>query len=117
MSKTVSFVARQELAEWLESEAEEQMKTKSSLVQEIVADEYRRQQGEETGKSPDMGGLPDELQQSPFTEHERAWYIPNTQEPDHVVAVRIPESAVANEDRRYYKTYSGAAKALRRWYE
>jgi len=117
MSKTVSFVAREELAEWLESEAEDRMKTMSSLVQEIVADEYRRQKGEDTDKPGDTGGLPSELQRPPFSEHERAWYIPNTQEPDHVVAVRIPESAFPNEDRRYYKTFSGAAKALRRWYE
>jgi hypothetical protein len=51
MSKTVSFVARDELAEWLESRADEQMKSVSSICQDIVAAEYRRQEPVETAKS------------------------------------------------------------------
>lgn len=67
MGKTVSFVAREELAEWLESRADEEMKTVSSLVQDIVAAEYRRQNQAEGGKSgqkgPDKGGFtPDALE-------------------------------------------------------
>jgi len=55
MSKTVSFVARDELAEWLESQADERMKSISAVCQDIVAAEYRRQQGSETAK-PDQSG-------------------------------------------------------------
>ena len=43
MSKTVSFVARDELAEWLEQRAEDRMKSISAVCQDIVAAEYRRQ--------------------------------------------------------------------------
>jgi hypothetical protein len=53
MSKTVSFVARDELAEWLESRADAEMKSISSVCQDIVAAEYRRQRGSETAK-PDQ---------------------------------------------------------------
>lgn len=51
MSKTVSFVARDELAEWLERRAEEQMKSISAVCQDIVAAEYRRQQQSNGGKT------------------------------------------------------------------
>ena len=119
MSKTVSFVAREELAEWLESKADEEMKTVSSLVQDIVAAEYRRENtstdASDAGKGG--GGVTSPLEQPPFTEHPNAWYEPNTDDPEEIVAVRIPESTNLSEDRRYYKTYDGAAKSIRRWYE
>lgn len=53
MSETVSFVARDELAEWLESRADAEMKSISAVCQDIVAAEYRRQKGSETAK-PDQ---------------------------------------------------------------
>jgi hypothetical protein len=53
MGQTVSFVARDELAEWLESQAEAEMKSLSAICQDIVAAEYRRQKGAETAK-PDQ---------------------------------------------------------------
>lgn len=53
MSQTVSFVARDELAEWLESRADAEMKSVSAVCQDIVAGEYRRQKGAETAK-PDQ---------------------------------------------------------------
>lgn len=114
MSKTVSFVARDDLAEWLESRADAEMKTVSSVVQDIVADAYRRQTEEETGKGGEESTDP--LEQSPFTDYPQAWYEPETQDPDEIVAVRIPDHSHVSEDRRYYKTYEGAAKAIRRWY-
>ena len=43
MSRTVSFVARDELADWLEQRAEDRMKSISAVCQDIVAAEYRRQ--------------------------------------------------------------------------
>ena len=53
MSKTVSFVARDELAEWLEQRADDRMKSISAVCQDIVAAEYRRQREAETAK-PDQ---------------------------------------------------------------
>jgi len=115
MSKTVSFVAREELAEWLESRADAEMKTISSVVQDIVAKEYRAQNGIDTDKPGGESSGP--LDEPPFTNHPKAWYEPNTKDPDEIVALRVPESAGISEDRRYYKTYDGAAKAIKRWYE
>jgi hypothetical protein len=115
MSETVSFVARDELAEWLESRAEVEMKSISAVCQDIVAAEYHRQSGENTDKPGQESSGP--LDEPPFTTHPNAWYEPNTNDPDEIVGVRIPDSAHVSEDRRYYKTYPGAAKAIRRWYE
>lgn len=115
MSKTVSFVARDDLAVWLESRADEEMKTVSSVVQDIVAKEYRAQSREDAGKGG--GESSDPLDEPPFSNHPNAWYEPSTSDPDEIVAVRTPDSAAVNGDRRYYKTYPGAAKAIRRWYE
>jgi len=47
MSRTVSFVARDELADWLEQRAEDRMKSISVVCQDIVAAEYRREQDEQ----------------------------------------------------------------------
>ena len=55
MSKTVSFVAKDELAEWLERRAEERMKSVSAVCQDIVAAEYRRERDRKTVK-PDQSG-------------------------------------------------------------
>lgn len=55
MSKTVSFVARDELAEWLEQRADERMKSISAVCQDIVAQEYRRQQEAKPDKAGQSG--------------------------------------------------------------
>jgi alkanesulfonate monooxygenase SsuD/methylene tetrahydromethanopterin reductase-like flavin-dependent oxidoreductase (luciferase family) len=55
MSQTVSFVARDELAEWLDRRAEERMKSISAVCQDIVAAEYRRERAAEADK-PDQSG-------------------------------------------------------------
>lgn len=58
MSKTVSFVARDELAEWLEQRAEDRMKSISAVCQDIVAAEYRRQDEQQAsidGQTQDDG--------------------------------------------------------------
>ena len=52
MRKTVSFVARDELAQWLEQRADARMKSVSSICQDIVAREYRRQAGSTGEESP-----------------------------------------------------------------
>ncbi|WP_232689002.1 hypothetical protein [Halobacterium zhouii] len=51
MGQTVSFVARDELAEWLESRADVEMKSVSAVCQDIVAAEYRRQNPADGGKA------------------------------------------------------------------
>jgi len=115
MSKTVSFVTRDELAEWLESRADAEMKSISAVCQDIVAAEYHRQNGENTAKP---GQEPsDPLDEPPFTTNPYAWYEPNTADSDEIAAVRVPDSAGLASDVRYYKTYDGAAEAIRRWYE
>jgi hypothetical protein len=95
------------------------MKTTSSLVQDIVAKEYRRENTSTDASNAGKGGgeVTDPLEQSPFAENPQAWYEPDTEDPDEIVAVRIPEQFGLAEDRRYYKTYEGAAQAIRRFYE
>lgn len=120
MSQTVSFVVRDELAEWLESKAEAEMKTVSSVCQEIVAGAYQTAKPKEpnwTEEALDGTELTSPLRNPPFSNHPSAWYEPSTQDPQEIVAVRIPDSANVSEDRRYYKTFDGAAKAIKRWYE
>ena len=63
MSETVSFVARDELAEWLEQRAEDRMKSISAVCQDIVAAEYRRQDEEQAsvdGQTQDDGSQTDD---------------------------------------------------------
>lgn len=64
MTKTVSFVARDELAEWLESRADEQMKSISAVCQDIVAAEYRRQMKAETDKPDQKAGKSGQTQEA-----------------------------------------------------
>jgi len=115
MSETVSFVAREELAEWLESRADAEMKTVSSLVQDIVAEDYRRKAGEETPKGGN--GEPAEEPEDVFDRNPKAWYHPNSQKHDYAVSVPADEGVHDEGKTRYYKTKHGAAEALKRWYE
>jgi len=63
MSTTISFVVKDELADWLESRAEEEMKSVSSLCQDIALKEYLRQEPdkseEEPAKTAETGKLPE----------------------------------------------------------
>ncbi|MFB6196818.1 MAG: hypothetical protein ABEI52_00920 [Halobacteriaceae archaeon] len=65
MSKTISFVASDKLAEWLEEESERRMTTISSTAQQLLAEKYRQDEasggsGEreaEQGETPEIDGL------------------------------------------------------------
>jgi predicted transcriptional regulator len=108
MSKTVSFVARDELAEWLEQRAESEMKSISAVCQDIVAEEYKRQQSDGTSKAEQnhSEAAGDALERNPD-----AWYRPNSAK--HDFAVRSPDG----DETKYYKTREGAVKRVLRWYE
>ena len=98
MSKTVSFVARDELAEWLESQASAEMKSVSAVCQDIVAAEYRRQRETETdigGETPSDkdGSTPDEL------ESEREFQFPSKQAAD-AVRTEFSEHLADMDDKR-----------------
>mgnify|MGYP000005137181 CR=1 FL=1 len=114
MSKTVSFVARDELAEWLEQRAETEMKSISAVCQDIVAAEYRREMQENTSKAGDTKTDKDGQNQSEtgdaLDRHPDAWYRPSGKSN---FAVRDPEGG----DTKYYKTRAGAEKRIRNWYE
>lgn len=112
MSKTISFVATDKLAEWLEDESERRMTTISSTAQQLLAEKFREdhkedittrkeRESEETGNG-DRPGI--------FDRHPNKWYNPNSDENDY--AVELP-----NGNKKYYKTRDGAAKRLRREYE
>jgi len=124
MSQTISFVASDELAEYLENEAERRYTTVSSTAQMLLAEKVREEQDEDSGVETDKPALAgdsatedDVLDQPPFTTHPQAWYEPDTKDPNEIVAVRIPDDVPGADDRRYYKTYEGAASAIKTWYE
>ena len=129
MSKTVSFVARDELAEWLESQADAEMKTVSAVCQEIVAREYRRQSENErnparlseTHSAQSEANLAQSETDSASSSFEQVleaypekWY-----EPDGArdYAVHEPEGKFMADGPRYFTTKQGAAEAILRWYD
>ena len=127
MSKTISFVATDELAEWLEEESERRMTTISSTAQQLLAEKYREmeQEGdeepsedsrepeeEEAEESVSEGGSDDPELPDVFDKHSDKWYVPDSQE-DYKFAVRMPKG-VGN---KYYKTQEGAAERLRKEFE
>lgn len=131
VSKTISFVASDELAEYLEEEAERRMTTVSSTAQMLLAEAVTSspdgRDGPESvggGAQPDQedeGGdvaQPDQEQEvgDVFDRHSEAWYLSNGK---RKYAVHVPDDADVSDHgkRRYYKTDYGAAEALRRWYE
>jgi len=133
MSQTISFVASDELADFLEEEAERQMTTVSSTAQRLLAERVREQrQSYSKPDDPEDGKKASErlqeLEESGFLDDEAgeddalgrypdAWYRPNSEKHDY--AVDVPEDAgVYDEGKtRYFKTRGGAAQAITRWYE
>ena len=112
MSKTISFVATDELAEWIEEESNRRMTTVSSAAQQLLAEKYRAgQDGAEAAKPAS------EPSKDVFDRNPDAWYHPNSQKHDY--AVDVPDDAGVHDEgkTRYFKTRSGAGKALKRWYE
>lgn len=134
MSKTISFVASDDLAEFLEDEAERRFTTVSSTAQMLLAEKVRgmeRFQEEPTEESEVLDRLTEGVSaeevdeyleqvgtsQDPLDRHQDAWYRPDSEEHDY--AVRIPADVEVYDagETRYYKTRNGAAEAIRKWYE
>jgi len=119
--KTISFVATDQLADWLEKESERRMTSVSSTVQQLLAEKYRSESSEETAdqstsEAVDSTEPPDEGDASPLDAHPDGWYEPRG---EYNYAVYVPSDADIYDagETRYYKTKRGAAEALRRWYE
>jgi tyrosyl-tRNA synthetase len=112
MSKTISFVASDELAEYLEEESERRMTTVSSTAQMLLAEKYRAEQGGAEAAKPAS-----EPSKDVFDRNPDAWYHPNSQKHDY--AVNVPDDAGVHDEgkTRYFKTRGGARKAIKRWYE
>jgi len=94
MSKTVSFVARDELAEWLEQQAEDRMKSISAVCQDIVAAEYRRQDEEQAsidGQTQDDGAN--------ALESDTRFEFATKREAD-AVRTQFPEHLSEDDDKR-----------------
>lgn len=123
MAKTISFVATDKLAEWIEEESERRMTTVSSTAQQLLAEKYREEQAQEEGGE---GDRPDSKCSEPeeegasesgkseepdiFERHPEAWYKPKSQQHDYAVYL-------SDGDRKYYKTKRGAADRLQQEYE
>lgn len=132
MSKTISFVASDELAEYLEKEADRRMTTISSTAQQMLAEYVRMSDPshsvETEGRKTDVermqeireGALDpaqDDGADDPFQRHPDKWYEPNSDKHDYAVDVPADAGIYDAGETRYFKTRTGAAKALRRWYE
>lgn len=115
-SKTISFVAKGDLVEWLEEESEKRMTSISSTVQQLLAEKYREEAGEreqqkitevedsestEEKKKDDAKGKYDyEI----IGEYEDEWYEPNSSENNFAVK--------DGDETYYYKTQRGLANRL-----
>jgi hypothetical protein len=105
MSRTVSFVARDELADWLEQRAEDRMKSISAVCQDIVAAEYRRQRdddGAKGGSSPqDTDKSGDDDGPEPLQSEQRFSFA--TKREADGVRTQFTEFLSENDDRRLKK--------------
>lgn len=110
--KTISFVATEELADWIEEEADRRMTTISSAAQQLLAEKYRAEHElEEPGDDEPADDEPaDDDLPEPFQLCPDKWWRPDSEK--HKFAVRQPTDGTG----RYYKTERGAAEALERWY-
>ena len=116
MSKTISFVASDELANYLEEESERRLTTVSSTAQMLLA-EKARETGGVRGETEPAETAAEASENDVFDENPDAWYQPKSKKNNY--AVNVPESAGVYDagKTRYYKTRDGAAEALRRWYQ
>lgn len=110
MSKTISFVASDELADYLEQEAERRMTTISSTAQLLLAEYYKEHA---TSASSSVSPSTSTDNEDLLEKYSDAWYRP---EGKHEYAVRVPDGSDASGPR-YYKTADGARERLRTWYE
>jgi len=115
MSKTISFVASDELADFLERESEKRMTTVSSTAQMLLAEKAREMDGVSEGAETDKTAS--ESPRDVFDRNPDAWYEAESVKYDY--AVYVPDDAGVTDagKTRYYKTRNGAAGGLRRWYE
>jgi len=123
-SKTISFVASDDLAEWLEEESDKRMTSMSSTVQQLLAEMYRERAREEEQSDIQSDGETetvdsDDEEQTVDDEDNRyeyeileeqsdKWYKPDSEQ---------YQFAVRDVENRYYKTEKGLANRLKRLYE
>lgn len=107
--ETISFVATEELADWLESQAKERMTTVSSAAQQLLVEKYREQQNDQSGGG---GSEAESSQGDVFDRHPSKWAVPDSQTYSYRVKDPDPDGRT-----RYYKTREGAEKRLKEWYE
>jgi hypothetical protein len=122
MSKTISFVASDELAKYLEEESERRLTTVSSTAQMLLAEKVREmgdvsaesEEFDSGGSNGDAHGTP---QRRAIFDESNGWYEPDSDK--YNFAVRVPEDADVSDrgGLRYYKTEDEAAKAITRWHE
>ena len=122
-SKTISFVASDDLAEWLEEESDKRMTSMSSTVQQLLAEMYRERAREEEQSDIQSDGETetvdsDDEEQTVDDEDNRyeyeileeqsdKWYKPDSEQ---------YQFAVRDVENRYYKTEKGLANRLKRLY-
>jgi len=118
-SKTISFVAKGDLVEWLEEESEKRMTSMSSTVQQLLAEKYREEAGERDQKKlGEVGdgeepkdteedkskGRQNQYEYEVIGEYEDKWYKPKSEEQKYAVK--------DDGETYYYKTQRGLANRL-----
>ena len=125
MSKTISFVASDELAKYLQEESERRLTTVSSTAQMLLAEKVREmgdvstesEAFDDEGSSGSNGDAHGRPQRRAIFDESDGWYEPDSDK--YNFAVRVPEDADVSDrgGLRYYKTEDEAAKAITRWHE
>jgi len=114
--KTISFVATEKLAEWIEQQADERMTTVSSAAQQLLAEKYREEQesdGRAEGRadtSKDGSAGAEDDQPEALKRHSDKWWTPESD---------VRNYGVREKDggRRYFKTAERAASYLQETYD
>jgi len=141
MGKTISFVATDELAEWIEEESERRMTSVSSTAQQLLAERYHMDRTDEEPEDDELSGSEEGAPESKesegweddgadeggdadqgegegddlpeiFRKQSDKWYHPDSDR-GHQYAVRT----LSGNGPKYYKTVDGAANRLREEYE
>jgi hypothetical protein len=115
MSKTVSFRCSDELDDFLETEAERRMTTKSTVAQILVAERATQMMDGDQDADYGVETLGESSDRDVMQEYSDHWY--RAESDKYKFALRLPDDADVHDDRRYYKTERGLRTALRKWYE
>ena len=111
MTHRITFVATEELAGFLEQEAERRMTTISSVAQQLLAETYLREFSGTDSAITAEDGVVEVLRRH----HDKVDFL--GVEAKHPWRVKLPDDFRWERNYDYFDERGRAAAALRRWYE